>query len=157
MRSILISLTLCIPAAWLYAWASSAWSHDPDLKVFGAVVAQIIPWFGAVFAETYAALYARFSAQWSYLAGVYNQMMATQSEIEANGKQPDALEKIQLWRAGFAEDAEDLHLARKRMFATAVKAVLDDPGVAEKFDEHTTGGRSRRLQMLAQVNKVVPN
>lgn len=114
MRSILISLTLCVPAAWLYAWVSSAWSHDPDLKVFGAVVAQTIPWLGAVFTATYAALYARFSAQWSYLAGVYNQMMATQSEIEPSGKQPNALEEIQLWKAGFAEDAEDLHLECSR-------------------------------------------
>ena len=31
-----------------------------------------ITWFGAIFAGVYALLYARFSSQWAYLAGVYN-------------------------------------------------------------------------------------
>ncbi|WP_133055681.1 hypothetical protein [Mycolicibacter senuensis] len=155
-RALLISLMFYLPAIWLYAWASSGWTCDPDMDAFGSVVAQTIPWFGAVFAAVYAALYTRYSAQWTYLAGVYNQMMATQSEIEASGQKPNELEKVQLWKAGFAEDAQDLHLARKKMFAPAVKAVLEDPGVAAKFDQYTTGGPARREQLLDDVKKVIP-
>src|SRR3982750_866105 len=33
---------------------------------------------GVLFAGAYTAFYARFASQWSYLAGVYNQIMAAQ-------------------------------------------------------------------------------
>src|SRR5687768_2888253 len=40
--------------------------------------AALLPWFGAAFAGVYAGLYARFASQWSYLADLYNQIMAAQ-------------------------------------------------------------------------------
>jgi hypothetical protein len=45
--------------------------------------ADSIGWIGAIFAAVYAALYARFASQWSYLAGVYNQMRQTLVTTEA--------------------------------------------------------------------------
>jgi hypothetical protein len=42
-----------------------------------SLLASHVGWFGAVFAAVYALLYARFSSQWTYLAGVYNQIKAT--------------------------------------------------------------------------------
>lgn len=150
-RSIQISLSFYGIAASFHSFAASGWSHHFSWVQAGNDIAETLPWLGAIFAATYAALYARFSAQWSYLAGVYNQMMATQAVID----EPNGNEKIQLWKAGFAEDAEDLHLATKRTFATAVKTVLEDVDVATKFDEYTKGGRARRLKLLATVHKAL--
>jgi hypothetical protein len=56
--------------------------------------------------------YARFSSQWSYLAGVYNQIKAAECRT---GFQETVLAQ---WKAGFIEDAADLHLLRKAMFAS---------------------------------------
>lgn len=67
---------------------------------------------GAIFAGAYTALYARFASQWSYLAGVYNQIMAAQVRVappDSEGRRA-----LEFWKAGFIEDAEDLHLATKR-------------------------------------------
>ncbi|MES2822824.1 MAG: hypothetical protein V4732_04420 [Pseudomonadota bacterium] len=38
-------------------------------------VSETIPWLGAILGAVYAALYARFASQWSYLSGLYNQQM----------------------------------------------------------------------------------
>jgi hypothetical protein len=77
-----------------------------------------LPWIGAIFGFTYVALYARFSSQFAYLAGVYNQIMATQAQIAGTAptpaqQDPDSNEKIQIWMAGFVEDRLDLHLDRR--------------------------------------------
>lgn len=150
-RAVWISGLFYLVAAALHSWALSGWSLQFSGAAMGKEIGDTLPWFGAMFAAVYAALYTRFSAQWSYLSGVYNQIMATQSQIESDGRDPNTLNKICLWKAGFAEDADDLHLATKRMFATAVRAVLEDERVAAAFDAHTKGGRTRRLRLLAQV------
>lgn len=79
---------------------------------------------GAISAGAYTALYARFASQWSYLAGVYNQIMAAQ----VRGVPPDAEVRraLESWKAGFIEDAEDLHLTTKPMFAGVIVNMLGD-------------------------------
>lgn len=148
-RSAQISLSFWAAAGLLFSFANSKWSTNFDVDQAGTDIAETLPWFGAIFAAVYAALYARYASQWQYLAGVYNQMMATQATIV----EPNENTKIQLWKAGFAEDAEDLHLATKKMFATAVLAVLSDEDVAAKFDEHTAGGKERRERLYRAVKK----
>jgi hypothetical protein len=111
-------------------------------------------WFGALFGAAYAALYARFASQWSYLAGVYNQIKAAQAR-----KDHDEV-AVAEWRAGFIEDCDELHLVRKPMFASIVHAFLSDdmPAAAEirkAFDLHTPGGEARRLRIESEVKAVV--
>jgi hypothetical protein len=111
-------------------------------------------WFGAIFGGAYAALYARFSSQWTYLAGVYNQMKAAQARKDCDEQ------TLAEWRAGFIEDCDELHLVRKPMFASIVAAMLSDDAplvetVRAMFDKHTPGGRARRDRIFAEVNVVV--
>jgi len=116
-----------------------------------------LPWVGAIFAFTYAALYARFSSQWTYLAGFYNQIMATQAQIAGTAptaaqSNPNSNEKIQIWKAAFVEDAQDLHVATKKMFSLAVWFMLEEPAVFDIFVKYTVNG-PERLQELVNALK----
>lgn len=122
-----------------------------DLHSFRRVVADTIPWFGAVFAGTYAAFYARFASQYAYLSELYNQMMATQVSI---GTESANNQKLADWKAGFVEDAENLHLARKPVFAVVISHLLKDKLVIKSYDDSVAGGRSRRKALQAVVKKV---
>src|SRR5438046_3051938 len=62
---------------------------------------------GVLFAGAYTAFYARFASQWSYLAGVYNQIMAAQ--VRGIPTDPAGQNAFDAWQAGFIEDAEELH------------------------------------------------
>src|SRR2546429_9313137 len=69
------------------------------------VIKDTLPWFGAIFAAEYAALYTRFSSQWTYLAGLYNQIKAAEAQI-ATSKNKDIADTVLVpWQAGFIEDA----------------------------------------------------
>lgn len=89
-------------------------------------------WFGAIFAGVYAALYARFSSQWGYLAGLYNQIKA--AEVRDPGAGARVLAD---WKAGFIEDAEALHLATKPLFRSVVLAWGLDPAVRSSYASHS--------------------
>jgi hypothetical protein len=145
-------------AAWIFAFALTlvTWlpiDGDADVSwdVAKREVVDKIEWFAAIYAGVYAALYTRFSAQWSYLAGLYNDMMAT---VVAN---PSAIksEPMVYWRAGFVEDAEDLHLAMKSNLASVIRSVLMIDGVPEAFVEHTHGGKSRLLRLIKRINRAL--
>ena len=114
-----------------------------------AQVAHLTGWLGPVFAGTYAALYTRFASQWTYLAGVYNQIKAAQSRKDAN------LDVIAEWKAGFIEDAADLHLIRKPTFASVAREWSRDPLVREMFIRHSPGGGARLQELRAAIAAVV--
>jgi hypothetical protein len=91
---------------------------------------ETLPWIGAIFAFTYLALYTRFASQFNYLAGAYNQIVAVRAQIRGTApteaqSDPDNNVSIQAWEAGFVEDAQELHLATKKIFSTAVWYMLD--------------------------------
>lgn len=110
-----------------------------------AQLSGIPPWFGTVFAATYAALYSRFASQWTYLAGVYNQIKSAECRTDS-----EAL-VIAEWKAGFIEDASDLHLLRKKMFAAVVMAWGSRPEVENAFCAFSDGGKSRFDKLLTQA------
>jgi hypothetical protein len=114
-------------------------------------LAAIGPWFGTVFAASYAALYARFASQWTYLAGVYNQIKA------AEGRKDATENVIAEWKAGFIEDAAELHLIRKRMFASIVHewAGAHEGKVRVAFENYAPGGKPRFDELIEQVSEVV--
>jgi hypothetical protein len=84
-----------------------------------------LPRLGAIFAVTYAALYARFASQWTYIANVYNQIKATECRNDSSNNQPALAE----WKAGFIEDARALHLAYKSMFASVILSWTAKPDI----------------------------
>jgi hypothetical protein len=127
------------------------------------LVAARLPWFGAIFAGVYTALYSRFSSQWNYLAGFYNQIMQAELQIAltepglpvpsttaTDKASPSAREIMAAWKAAFIEDAEDLHLATKAVFAPAVAGYLSDDLVQEYYVANTVRGR-KRLEKLTTL------
>lgn len=106
--------------------------------------------FGAIFAATYVALYARFASQWTYLANLYNQIKATEART---ARDDDEASKsiIAAWKAGFLEDAEELHLATKGVFVSVLKIWGDDDAVRKCFIKNTPGGEKRFDALMGDV------
>lgn len=108
-----------------------------------------VEWFGAIFGGAYATFYARFSSQWSYLAGVYNQI----KEAEVNGvKCSQALAE---WKAGFMEDAMHLHLATKMSIAPIINAWSKDEVVKAAFIESVPKGEIRWHSLMYLIKKAI--
>jgi hypothetical protein len=111
------------------------------------------PWIGAIFATVYALLYARFASQWTYLAGVYNQIKAAQLRDQIT---PVVLAE---WKAGFIEDCDDLHLLRKPMFASIANEWItngtDKDHVVKNLNDHAPGGEKRLMRITSEVATVV--
>lgn len=114
---------------------------------------ETIHWAGAIFAGVYVGLYSRFAAQWSYLADLYNQLMA--ACISLGDARVEANETLSSWKAGFIEDAIDLHLACKPMFAFAIHDLLSNRAVREIFVAHTDGGSRRLAELERRIAPIV--
>jgi hypothetical protein len=113
-----------------------------------------VTWIGAIFATVYALLYARFASQWTYVAGVYNQIKSAEIRGIVNA---DVLAE---WKAGFIEDCDDLHLVRKPMFASIAHEWLKldtatGPLVRSNLAGHSPGGAKRCSEIVAAVDGVV--
>lgn len=103
---------------------------------------------GALIGGVYAALYTRFAAQWTYLANLFNQINETEARTISD---PDARPIIAQWKAGFLEDAEELHLATKSLFASVLKRWGDDAQVKSSFVTHTPGREDRFNALMQDV------
>ena len=112
------------------------WTWDPSAE-----------WYAVVFAGIYTALYARFASQWSYLAGLYNQIKNAETH---DGCLPGALAD---WKAGFIEDADELHLASKPLFASVIRVWGKKPCVEDCFVKHAPGGKARFDKLMEQVER----
>lgn len=148
-RSTLISILIYAGAVAFASRIEPGASWRPDMDAARKIVFETIPWFGAVFAGVYLALYARFASQWQYLASVYNQMMATAVQQPPIGHTPEAV--LRIWQAGIIEDAEDLHLACKPMFASLVSVLLTRPAVRRQFVDHAPGGAERLIALEKKI------
>lgn len=122
---------------------------------------SFLPFAAGTFAFAYTALYARFASQWSYLANVYNQIMTAKVaascrgsffRFQVTGTESEALQK---WQAGFIEDAEELHLATKPMYASVIFSMLEKPGVREWFIKAAPGGEKRLNLLEARVRLAI--
>jgi hypothetical protein len=117
--------------------------HDLQLQVIDK-----FPWFGAIFAAYYTGLYARFSSQWSCLANLYNNIKQT----EAGEHNKDV---IASWKAGFLEDADNLHMAGKGTFVSIVKAWGFQDDVRACFIKNTPGGEKRFQKLMEKVGESI--
>lgn len=132
---------------------------DPELSwcfSVGALQAQLIelaPWFAAAAGAVYAALYARFSSQWSYLAALYNQIKQTEVQLMHDGVSDgvSANERLAQWKAGYIEDAQDLHLHTKSNIAGIIHFWSKDSKVAEAFIKWAPGGQARWDKVQSDV------
>lgn len=145
VRTFLISLEVYLFTIGLKNMLDPTRAWSITYVSFANEVLQTGKWFGPIFAAVYASLYARFSSQWTYLSGVYNRI----KETEARGvQQSDVMAE---WKAGFIEDAEDLHLARKPMFLSTIKAWIESDKVRDAFVKYTNDGNRRLPALLAHL------
>lgn len=129
------------------------------ITIFVSILGWLLPigwnvttaWFGTIFAAVYVALYARFSQQWQYIANLYNQIKA--AEVRASGEKStdDAKKQIGMWKAGFIEDAETLHLATKPMVASIIRAWGNEELVRQSYIAHTIGGENRFSNLMRNI------
>src|SRR5690242_18530191 len=98
LRAAWIAGVIYITGLILRNWIDPSRSFRFSFTEFRLQLLGSFRWFGTIFAGAYAALYARFASQWSYLASVYNQIKATECRGDAN--EPPALAQ---WKAAFID------------------------------------------------------
>ncbi|MFL9858841.1 hypothetical protein PQR72_24435 [Paraburkholderia madseniana] len=122
------------------------WAFDP--RRLTSYMAHHFTSIAIVFGSVYTALYARFAAQWRYLADVYNKIK--EAEVKYSTQEGANL-RIAEWKAGFAEDAQELHLETKKIFAQVIRTWLADEIVKAAFVRYTTGGDERYRSLMRSV------
>jgi len=145
--------------AWIFAVAIGMYSclQPNTIWVFDASQARELSlehfrWLGPIFAATYAAFYARYASQWSYLANLYNQIM----DARYSTNETDCCEEtLSDWHAAFVQDAEALHLATNPMFAPMIVELLGDDEVAKSIEGSELWGKERVARLKGKVEKAV--
>ena len=122
-----------------------------SLKALQIVIHSTLPWFAAVFGAMYAALYARFSSQWTYLASLYNPIKVTEAQADT----PQRNDVVRSMKAGFIEDAEELHLALKQTYAALIRHWVSDQMVRNDYEASVTGGTFRLKRLISDVDKSI--
>lgn len=154
LRSLIVAMELTCIALILANLVDPKLTEPASWTALRTQLVSIAPWFAAATGAVYAALYTRFSAQWSYLAGLYNQIK--QAELEMAYTSPSnvaGLESLAQWKAGYIEDAQSLHLHAKENVAAVVYFWGKNPMVVKAFIETTPGGQVRwdSLQRAAEA------
>jgi hypothetical protein len=152
-RTILVALPIYALAVLLKAVLQPKAAMGFDFAESRRLVEATLPWLGTILAGVYAGLYSRFSAQWNYLADLYNQQFAASLSCAPDDK--EAAKRLRMWQAGFIEDAEVLHLALKPMFASVIRVLLKKEEVRATYIAHTPGGAQRLQQLEERIDFVL--
>lgn len=140
-RTLQSTVQIFLIGLWIQQVFDPTRTLSPSWQEACAAFSNNVEWLGAIAAATYAAYYTRFSAQWSYLAGTYNQIK--QTEIAARAQDPllncnrERRRILAEWKAAFIDDADMLHLAAQKSFASIVIAWARDDLVRESFVDGT--------------------
>lgn len=148
LRSLIVSAIIFSLSIIILNLADPTRGYEFSGDQLGLDIKEYLSWFGVLFGSTYAALYSRFSSQWSYLANLYNSIKQTESSTKDLNKCA-----IAEWKAGFIEDAEYLHLAHKTNFVSIISAWCKDADVKKKYIQHTPGGEARFIKLQGEVDK----
>jgi hypothetical protein len=148
-RAAFVSLTIYLGMISFRNFIDPARSWDLSLVEFRLQARSDLPAFGAILAAAYAALYARFSSQWTYLAGVYNQIKAAQCRSGECPPRP-----LAEWKAGFIADAMELHLADKALFASVISEWGRDSEVVKVWGEWKNGSEELKALMI-RVDRIM--
>jgi hypothetical protein len=148
LRSVLTALGVYLAALALRNFIDPTRTWTPSLRELRLQIEETAPWFGTMFAAIYAALYARFASQWTYLANLYNQIKAAECRNDCNEK------ALAGWKAGFIEDAQELHLCLKPLFASVIQAWAKERAVREAFVDNAPGGEERLALLMSRVDTV---
>jgi hypothetical protein len=155
LRAAIIAFEVYLVAIFLKHVMDPGRSWQPSWETFlQEFVETGFRWVGTIFAAVYAALYARFSAQWTYLADLYNQIKATEARTVGGQFEADARRVISQWKAGFIEDAKELHLLSKPLFLSVTRAWLDDEAVQSAYVRYARDGVEGLRGLLEHVNRL---
>jgi hypothetical protein len=80
---------------------------------------------------------------------LYNQIKAAEARPEAKA---DVLGN---WKAGFIEDADELHLALKPMFATLINHWAQEEEVKAAIVNYAPGGETRLKNIMTDVESTL--
>ncbi len=141
LRSLWVTLLIYLLVLPIKSYCSKGAVFQFSAAQLRIEVGETLPWVGAIFAGAYAAFYSRFAAQWSYLASLYNQIMAACVVLTPENRTSN--QALVIWNAAFIEDAQDLHLAGKSMFKAIVVGLLQNEQIVRVFLESTEGGANR--------------
>jgi len=146
-RALRVTAAVYGPTVLLTALLETGFGPWIDVGEIRQATAATLPWAGAIFGAAYAAFYTRFSSQWTYLAETYNLLMATQAQAPDDGNEERG-RVYAVWKAAILEDAIDLHLATKPMFAPLVADLMSQEDVVAAYLGTAVRGpeRLRRLQ-----------
>jgi hypothetical protein len=147
LRAFAVALELFLLAIAVTEWLDPAKSWTPSLLAFQTAVVSKVHWYGPLYGSAYAAFYARFASQWTYLANLYNQIKQVSSSREADPRQ------IAEWKAGFIEDAEYLHLAHKANFAAIIYFWCQEKAVRRAYECFSPGGKERLERLCIEISR----
>ncbi len=169
MRTLWIGILLILFVAFFRALAELPHASTPFIMCVWAKLKTSVD--GAetptILGATYAALYARFTSQWTYIANLYNQIK--QAEVEAAGTQgssaassPTTPSEVALviaqWKAGFIEDALAVHMATKPPIKGVIQAWFAVAEVKAAFMAYTPDAaiKIRQLQRFEVLPIPIP-
>lgn len=150
LRAIWVTVYITALTLWLRNGLDEYRGCHFSSSVLLADLKELSGWIAAAFGGIYAAFYSRFAAQWSYLANMYNQIK--QAEVTQSDLTISSIPLAQ-WKAGFIEDALDLHLASKASISGIICAWAQDPAIESAFTQYTPGGLARWAHVLQLANK----
>ena len=148
MRSVIVAAWVTALLCLVYGFESGHVGNLINLDFLRRHLFSGLKIFGTILAFVYVALYARFSAQWRYLADVYNKIKESQMKTGIESK---AI--LAQWKAGFIEDADELHLATKKIFMSILYHWLNEDDVREEFIKNTPCGSAHYLNLKARIDK----
>jgi hypothetical protein len=137
IRALIVTVKLTFLALVLWNIVNPKCSSFPSLSEVRNQLIDIAPWSSAVAGATYLALYDRFKSQWTYLANLYNQIK--QTEVEMETRIDEKKEKLAQWKAGFIEDAVEMHLHTKGNIASIIFGWKNDP-IKNAFKNYSPNG-----------------
>lgn len=158
VRSVWIAACVCLLALAFYNGVDPERTFSFDCTVLRKQFRDGLQWFAAFFAGGYTALYARFASQWTYLANAYHMIKQYEcSRTNARAEDADTKPRTRLaeWKAAFVEDAENLHLATKPEFASAIWYWCQKSGVQKVYEKSVPHGPTRFQELLARVERAL--
>jgi hypothetical protein len=152
LRSSFISIYLYLLAIAIKSLTSECATFSFSADELRSEFNSTIPWLGVIFGGTYAALYSRFSSQWSYLADLYNQQLSaslTLSDEQITGV------NFAIWQAAFIEDAVCMHLDTKPGFSNAILEMLQEKNIRGILEREKHFGKERVSELVQSLTKAV--
>lgn len=145
-RSLCVSFSLTIITLVLWNWIDPDRTQIFSLDQLREDLLELAPWTAAAFGAIYAAFYTRFASQWSYLASLYNQIKQAELEFKTakcsdNTRNFDVAETtLAEWKAGYIEDAYEMHLSGKANVKGIIGHWSKEPKIKEAFLKGTDNG-----------------